>query len=88
METRALRSRSNAYVQDAALWATLRTNQPWTALTMRVALGLVELWATVAWPRDVEGLILSGRRSGSTTLPMSAPGSMPVSWTSGLRESV
>ncbi|KMO39446.1 methionyl-tRNA synthetase [Methylobacterium variabile] len=48
-ETRALWTRANAYVQDAAPWSTLRHDRPRAAVTTRVALGLIEVCAAVAW---------------------------------------
>jgi methionyl-tRNA synthetase len=48
-ETRALWSRANAYVQEAAPWTALRTDRARAALVTRTALNLVQLSATVAW---------------------------------------
>jgi methionyl-tRNA synthetase len=48
-ETRALWSRANAYVQEAAPWAALRADRARAALATRMALNLVRLSATVAW---------------------------------------
>ena len=48
-ETRALWSRANAYVQEAAPWTALRADRAQAALATRMALNLVRLSATVAW---------------------------------------
>lgn len=48
-ETRALWSRANAYLQEAAPWAALRTDRGRAAVVTRAALGLIEVSATVAW---------------------------------------
>ncbi|MDP4027062.1 methionine--tRNA ligase [Methylobacterium sp. NEAU 140] len=48
-ETRALWARANAYVQERAPWAALRTDRAAAAVATRVALGLCELCAAVAW---------------------------------------
>ena len=48
-ETRALWSRVNAYVQEAAPWTALRADPARAALVTRTALNLVQLSATVAW---------------------------------------
>ncbi|MGE7419004.1 methionine--tRNA ligase, partial [Methylobacterium tarhaniae] len=48
-ETRALWARANAYVQEAAPWSAIRHDRLRAAVVTRVALGLVELCATVAW---------------------------------------
>lgn len=48
-ETRALWARANAYVQEAAPWAALRTEPARAAVVTRVALGLIEIGAIVAW---------------------------------------
>lgn len=48
-ETRALWSRTNTYVQEAAPWTALKTDRTAAALAMRTALNLVRLGATVAW---------------------------------------
>lgn len=48
-ETRALWTRANAYVQEAAPWSALRRNRPQAASVTRAALGLIEVCATVAW---------------------------------------
>ncbi|WP_407529150.1 methionine--tRNA ligase [Methylobacterium oryzisoli] len=48
-ETRGLWARANAYVQEAAPWSALRTDRTRAASATRVALGLAELGATVAW---------------------------------------
>jgi methionyl-tRNA synthetase len=48
-ETRALWSRANAYIQEAAPWTTLKTDRARAALATRTTLNLVRLGATVAW---------------------------------------
>ncbi|GGC49471.1 methionine--tRNA ligase [Chelatococcus reniformis] len=48
-ETRAIWSRSNAYVQERAPWSVLGTDRAQAALATRTALNLVQLGATVAW---------------------------------------
>jgi methionyl-tRNA synthetase len=48
-ETRAIWSRTNAYVQDAAPWGPVRTDRDQAAVATRTALNLVHLSATVAW---------------------------------------
>ena len=48
-ETRAVWSRANAYVQEAAPWAALRTDRVRAAVGARTALNLVELCALIAW---------------------------------------
>jgi methionyl-tRNA synthetase len=48
-ETRAIWSRANAYVQEAAPWAHVRTDRDQAAVATRTALNLVHLSATVAW---------------------------------------
>lgn len=48
-ETRAIWSRANAYVQEAAPWGHVRTDREKAAAETRTALNLVRLSATVAW---------------------------------------
>ena len=48
-ETRALWSRANAYVQNAAPWTALKTDRARAAVTTRTAINLVRLAAIVSW---------------------------------------
>ena len=72
-ETRALWSRANAYVQEAAPWAALRADRAQAALATRIALNLVRLSATVAWSivpsLATRVLQLLGDPLGETTPP-------------------
>jgi methionyl-tRNA synthetase len=70
-ETRALWSRANTYVQEAAPWTTLRADRARAALITPTALNLVRLSATVAWsivPSLAAGVLrLLGDPSADTT---------------------
>ncbi|PIK70754.1 methionine--tRNA ligase, partial [Methylobacterium frigidaeris] len=71
-ETRALWARANAYVQDAAPWSTVRRDRPRAALVTRVALGLIELCATVAWS-IIPGLAASAITAVGGTATVAVP---------------
>jgi methionyl-tRNA synthetase len=48
-ETRAVWTRANAYVQEAAPWTTVHSDRPRAAVATRTALNLVRLSAVLAW---------------------------------------
>jgi methionyl-tRNA synthetase len=48
-ETRALWSRANVYLQEAAPWTALKADQPRAAVATRTALSLIQIGAAVAW---------------------------------------
>lgn len=48
-ETRAIWSRANAYLQEAAPWTAVKTDRDRAAVVTRTALALVRLSATLAW---------------------------------------
>jgi len=72
-ETRALWSRANAYVQEAAPWTALKADPARAAFITRTALNLVRLSATVAWcivPNLAAGILrMLGDPSADTTPP-------------------
>jgi methionyl-tRNA synthetase len=59
-ETRAIWSRANAYLQDAAPWASIKSDRAQAAVAARTALALVHLGAVVAWSivPDLAGRVL------------------------------
>ncbi|MGA2126144.1 MAG: class I tRNA ligase family protein, partial [Xanthobacteraceae bacterium] len=59
-ETRAIWSRANAYLQEAAPWASVASDRERAAVATRTALALVRLGAVVAWSivPDLAGRVL------------------------------